>query len=368
MPCAAAASLPARSHSASSSRRESPVSSFQHAVESFVSSVPVLSRLTSRETYYCQICLGNCPASDGFQLSSCGHIFCSHCLQSYVEKRLPEAALFGLLCPFLPSVDHPSRGLDSGCAIEIKDSEVQTLCGEATLQQLQRFRTMRQDETYRECPSCQAQVLGGSSRSPVLTCGECSLVFCFVHANAHPGQSCWQFDMAQRLSQLRANVHLAHVSRNCPGCSMKIIKDGGCNHMTCAYCGEHFCWLCGRHLTGAGAVQRHFASWNVCGCPGLQMQESLGRCPTYCLTPFMCCLRIFIPLLNLLMLVILGFAWICWPFLWLVYLMLLSPWSLVYCLLRCCGFDPPCHPGRALMEFWNLVCQQQCESDCCDSD
>lgn len=36
-------------------------------------------------------------------------------------------------------------------------------------------RTMRQDETYRECPSCQAQVLGGSSRSPVLTCGECLL-------------------------------------------------------------------------------------------------------------------------------------------------------------------------------------------------
>lgn len=88
-----------------------------------------------------------------------------------------EAALFGLLCPFLPSVDHPSRGgtrllsqalsqmmfvqgsmiamlgivdtlivraaflvfqhvgttnlpmtgLDSGCAIEIKDSEAQVL-------------------------------------------------------------------------------------------------------------------------------------------------------------------------------------------------------------------------------------------------
>lgn len=25
---------------------------------------------------------------------------------------------------------------------------------------------------------------------------------------------------------------------------------------------------------GAGAVQRHFASWNVCGCPGLQMQDT----------------------------------------------------------------------------------------------
>ena len=68
-------------------------------------------------------------------------------------------------------------------------------------------------------------------------------------------------------------------------------QDGGCNHMTCAFCGADFCWLCGRHLVGDSAVQRHYGSWNLCGCPGMQMRESLGRCPTYCLTPSMCCLR-----------------------------------------------------------------------------
>lgn len=236
----------------------SPVNSFQSSVEGLVA--PVLRRLTSQETYYCQICLCNCPASDGFQLSSCNHLFCSHCLRSYVDTRLAEAALYGLLCPFLPDF-HGEGGLSAGCATEIPDEEVQRLCGEETLAQLQRFRAMRQDETYRECPSCQARVLGGGPgrRQRTLTCPQCSLVFCFKHANAHPGQSCWQFEMTQRLTQLKAAVHMATVSRRCPSCSMKIIKDGGCNHMTCAFCGADFCWLCGRHLTGESAVQRHYA-------------------------------------------------------------------------------------------------------------
>lgn len=345
----------------------SPVNSFQSSVEGLVA--PVLRRLTSQETFYCQICLCNCPASDGFQLSSCNHLFCSHCLRSYVDTRLAEAALYGLLCPFLPDF-HGEGGLSAGCATEIPDEEVQRLCGEETLAQLQRFRAMRQDETYRECPSCQARVLGGGPgrRQRTLTCPQCSLVFCFKHANAHPGQSCWQFEMTQRLTQLKAAVHMATVSRRCPSCSMKIIKDGGCNHMTCAFCGADFCWLCGRHLTGESAVQRHYASWNLCGCPGMQMRESLGQCPTYCLTPSMCFLRILVPCLHLLIILLTLMLWLLWPVLWLVYFVLMTPWCFSFYFLRCLGFRPCCSPGRALADFWNFACQRHCDSDCCDSD
>ena len=33
--------------------------------------------------------------------------------------------------------------------------------------------------------------------------------------------------------------------KNCPKCNVVIIKDGGCNHMECLNCENHFCWLCG---------------------------------------------------------------------------------------------------------------------------
>ena len=37
--------------------------------------------------------------------------------------------------------------------------------------------------------------------------------------DSSPGQSCWQFEMTQRLTQLKAAVHMATVSRRCPSCS-----------------------------------------------------------------------------------------------------------------------------------------------------
>eukprot|EP00439_Symbiodinium_sp_Y106_P000575 s6639_g1.t1 len=247
-------SVPSRASSAS------PAGSFSSAVGSWISSMPALHRLTSQETYYCQICLNNCPSTDGFPLSACGHTFCRDCIKGYVELKVQEAAVRSLLCPFLPSAlgggEPPSAGLDSGCAREVADADVEALGGEALLEKLRRFRAMRQDETYRECPQCATQVPGGSARTPSMTCSQCGLTFCFVHSNAHPGQSCRQYEFSQRLHTLRGTLAVARVARTCPGCGARIVKDGGCNHMTCAYCRANFCWLCGRQMHGIPTLAR----------------------------------------------------------------------------------------------------------------
>jgi len=50
--------------------------------------------------------------------------------------------------------------------------------------------------------------------------------------------------------------------RNCPRCSERIERTGGCNHITCR-CGSHWCWHCGKefpestiydHMTGCGGI------------------------------------------------------------------------------------------------------------------
>lgn len=38
---------------------------------------------------------------------------------------------------------------------------------------------------------------------------------------------------------------IAASTQPCPGCAAPILKNGGCQHMTCKACGYEWCWQCG---------------------------------------------------------------------------------------------------------------------------
>jgi len=55
----------------------------------------------------------------------------------------------------------------------------------------------------------------------------------------------------------------------CPNCSVRLLKDGGCNHMTCKQCRTEFCWLCHTIYTH-NEINSHYINMNSSGrCYGL---------------------------------------------------------------------------------------------------
>merc|ERR1711879_465836 len=50
-------------------------------------------------------------------------------------------------------------------------------------------------------------------------------------------------------------------SQICPKCNTHINRSGGCNHMICGSCGQHFCYICGgdweAHRQQAGGFDYH---------------------------------------------------------------------------------------------------------------
>lgn len=110
----------------------------------------------------------------------------------------------------------------------------------------------------RECPFC-LHLQRGNPSEPKMICEKCSREYCFIHSNAHPGQTCKEYERSHWW-EFRKNKRAAGKgAKECPGCGIVVMKSEGCNHMTCR-CGFEFCYVCGADIRGN--VSGHF----VFGC------------------------------------------------------------------------------------------------------
>ena len=76
---------------------------------------------------------------------------------------------------------------------------------------------------------------------------------------------------------------IAETSLHCPSCQTPVVKEEGCNHMTCR-CQHEFCYVCGESIPrdshGRQATELHFApnSYSHVGVQGGCQQ--FGDVPT----------------------------------------------------------------------------------------
>lgn len=120
-----------------------------------------------------------------------------------------------------------------------------------TLKQIKLFATPEQQATFRQrkteanpafrrClgPGCEGgRVYGWGDRRPRMTCRGCGFAMCFTHRMAwHEGQSCAEYDAEEEETRRRTGEEEARTGRAvkaCPGCGVRIKKDGGCDQMRC---------------------------------------------------------------------------------------------------------------------------------------
>ncbi|KAF7047805.1 hypothetical protein CFC21_056673 [Triticum aestivum] len=173
----------------------------------------------------------------------CGHYFCNDCwtehFKACVESGKKQIRCMGVKCP--------------------------VVCDEAVVQQLlageypdaaRRFDRfllesyLENNDSVKWCPSVphcgRAIRVGAGERYTEVEC-PCGLGFCFAcAAGAHSPCPCTMWDMwevkcngeSETVNWILANT------KSCPKCFNPIVKDGGCNLVTCK-CGQHLCWKCG---------------------------------------------------------------------------------------------------------------------------
>ena len=48
----------------------------------------------------------------------------------------------------------------------------------------------------------------------------------------------------EKVNELFDQYYKKYELKKCPYCQIVTLKNGGCNHITCLYCGKNWCWLC----------------------------------------------------------------------------------------------------------------------------
>ena len=91
-------------------------------------------------------------------------------------------------------------------------------------------------------------------------CMECQMMFCYkCEVTWHAGETCEQCKLKKnvvRLDELALEELQRIGAKRCPKCNEYVIKNDGCNHMTCRF-GHHFCWVCGVGFATASETYGH---------------------------------------------------------------------------------------------------------------
>lgn len=202
----------------------------------------------------CPICLCEIDLPDLVRLEFCGHSYCQSCLKSQILSGIQDRQ-FPIVCA-VENCNSPIVHQDIKQQIEKKTFDMKSLAAAA----VSSFVGKNQ-KSFRYCitPDCE-MVYRVSEDGRLFQCCDCATQVCTTcHLQYHDGLTC---EMYQHVKSGEGNVELwikekPEIRKKCPKCQIGIEKDGGCNHMTCAACRSHICWVCLQFFSTQGECYGH---------------------------------------------------------------------------------------------------------------
>jgi len=260
-------------------------------------------------TFDCGVCMEPKKGVFCYRLPRCGHVFCRACLQDFYNNAITEGDVVNVRCidPDCGTKEEAGNGrrrttkhktLHARELLDIGIEEAQVRrCIE-----MKRKKKLESDKTTIYCPRtwCQAPARsqktapipedirqyvdsddsdneGGAApkydrntpdhklpapadRLAICSNPKCLLAFCRVCYQGWHGEfaRCWPRKPTELTAEEKASYDYIRLHTSpCPTCSSPTQKTMGCNHMNCAQCQTHFCYLCGAWLE-AGNPYQHF--------------------------------------------------------------------------------------------------------------
>ncbi|VDM34950.1 unnamed protein product [Hydatigera taeniaeformis] len=228
--------------------------------------------------YECPICFDECEGTRCIRLRGCNHIFCKDCAAKSIAESVKSGANSG-------------SPLCASCDKEIHPVEIRQIVSPEVYEQYETMllnRTLSSMKNVVECPNAECGnphvMLNDDFAEGV--CARCMFHFCAkCRQHFHPDTACisgpltnltpeeardlverynnagpdgknmldtqyGKLNILKLIDEVASATFIAVQCKPCPNCKSPILKNGGCNHMTCRRCQYEFCWRCfARHKT-----------------------------------------------------------------------------------------------------------------------
>lgn len=209
----------------------------------------------------CPVCF--CEPNEPLLLP-CGHSYCKLCLQHLLRAASSNPASSVVTCVKETTGDNTKV---QTCGAGIPTPVFRMLLAPAEEEDLLKatflshIHSRPQEFHYCPSPDCQIVYRQGEDGT-VLRCPSCiSRICASCHVEFHEGQTCEDYrDYKSGGNEAFHKWREEHGAKPCPSCGAVLEKNGGCNHMTCARCKTHICWVCMRTFSnsdGGDGVYSH---------------------------------------------------------------------------------------------------------------
>ncbi|KZV69791.1 hypothetical protein PENSPDRAFT_735154 [Peniophora sp. CONT] len=193
----------------------------------------------------CPICF--CEVEAQPVTLSCGHVYDTDCLRLLAQSSGSSSDFKPLLCV----AEGESSDEPQPCATAISLAQIRELLGpeeeSRLLEASARAHINAHPDEFHYCPTPDCAVVYRPARAgTVIRCSSCLVLICaHCHVEEHVGLSCeGHKDSMRPHAELFTRWKAENGVKSCPKCSADIQKNGGCNHITCAGCKIHICWVC----------------------------------------------------------------------------------------------------------------------------
>jgi hypothetical protein len=199
-----------------------------------------------KHSFYCAICLAWKPLAEIVTSECCKGNLCGDCFVQSVKYQINNGMAYNITCVF------------SECGKRVSSEYLQARLPDTIWE---KYRTLIQYDQnliespycrYCPIPTCVTPVLWDTTNSKIQCIKpECSFEFCahcFLTWEGHEGLSCDQHRenlvIGNKLDfSCLVNQSYLHSlgAQPCPNCGIYVLKDEGCNSVTCTGCKHIFC-------------------------------------------------------------------------------------------------------------------------------